>query len=115
MCEVQVCADRRYISIDETTDSKGRFIGNVVIGTLEFDQPGKILLLTTEILEKLNHSTIAKLFYKSMFTLWPNGIRHDDVLLFLSDAAPYMVKAASTIKVLYSKMVHITCLAHGIH
>ncbi|KAE9522401.1 hypothetical protein AGLY_017232 [Aphis glycines] len=96
-------------------DSKGRFIGYVVIGTLEFDQPGKIFLLTTEILEKANHSTIAKIFDKSMFTLWPNGIRHDDVLLFLSDAAPYMVKAASTIKVLYSKMVHITCLAHGIH
>jgi hypothetical protein len=26
-----------------------------------------------------------------------------------------MVKAAPTIKILYSKLVHITCLAHGIH
>jgi len=50
-----------------------------------------------------------------MFILWPNGICHDDILLFLSDAAPYMAKAASTIKVLYSKIVHITCLAYGIH
>ncbi|KAL4154240.1 hypothetical protein QTP88_002065 [Uroleucon formosanum] len=100
---------------NESTDTSGRFIANVVIGTLEFDQPGKIFLLTTEILEKANHSTIVKLFDKSMFILWPNGIRHDDVLLILSDAAPYMVKAASTIKVLYSKIVHITCQAHGIH
>jgi len=110
-----VTGKKIWVSIDETTDKSGRFIANVVIGTLEFDQPGKIFLLTTEILEKANHSTIAKLFDKSMFILWPNGIRHDDVLLFLSDAAPYMVKAASTIKVLYSKIVHITCLAHGIH
>jgi len=35
------------IYIDESTDTSGRFIGNVVTGTLEFDQPGKIFLLTT--------------------------------------------------------------------
>jgi hypothetical protein len=44
-----------------------------------------------------------------MFLLWP------DVLFFLSDAAPYMVKAGKTIGALYSKMVHVTCLAHGVH
>jgi hypothetical protein len=42
-----------------------------------------------------------------MFLLWPEGIRHDDVLLFVTDAAPYIVKA------FYPKMVHITCLAHA--
>lgn len=73
------------------------------------------MLLTSEVLEKVNHSTIAKLFDKSMALLWPKGVRHDDVLLLVSDAAPYMVKSASVIKVLYSKMVHITCLAHGLH
>jgi len=40
--------------MDESTDTSGRFIANVVIGTLEFDQPGKIFLLITEILEKAN-------------------------------------------------------------
>jgi hypothetical protein len=50
-----------------------------------------------------------------MFLLWPDGIRHDDVMLFVSDAAPYMIKAGKSIEVLYSKMVHITCVAHGVH
>jgi len=50
-----------------------------------------------------------------MFLLWPDGIHHDDVLLFLSDAAPYIVKAGKTIGALYSKMVHVACLAHGVH
>ena len=50
-----------------------------------------------------------------MFLLWPDGVRHDDVLLFLSDAAPYMKKAGTSIKALYSKMIHITCIAHGLH
>lgn len=36
-------------------------------------------------------------------------------MLFLSDAAPYMVKVAYTVKVLNSIMVHTTCLANGIH
>ncbi|XP_022166130.1 uncharacterized protein LOC111041895 [Myzus persicae] len=104
-----------WVSIDETTDVNGRYVANVVIGTLQTDQPGKVYLLNTEVLDKANYSTITKLFDKSMFLLWPDGIRHDDVFLFLSDAAPYMIKAGTTIKALYSKMVHVTCLAHGMH
>jgi hypothetical protein len=47
--------------------------------------------------------------------LWPQGIKYDNVLLFLSDAAPYMVKAGKGIKIMYSKMEYVTCLAHGLH
>jgi hypothetical protein len=35
-----------------------------------------------------------------MSILWPTGIKHDSVLLFLCDAAPYMVKAAKSISAL---------------
>jgi hypothetical protein len=104
-----------WVSVDETTDVQGRYIANVIIGTLEVNKPGQVYLLNSEMLEKTNYSTITKVFDQSMFLLWPDGIRHDDVLLFLSDAAPYMVKAGKTIGALYSKMVHVTCLAHGIH
>lgn len=104
-----------WMSIDETTDSNGRYVANVIIGTLEIDCPGKIMLMTSEVLEKVNHSTIAKLFDRSMALLWPNGVQHDDILLFVSDAVPYKVKSASIIIVFYSKMVHITFLAYGLH
>ncbi|PSN31351.1 hypothetical protein C0J52_25994 [Blattella germanica] len=50
-----------------------------------------------------------------MFLLWTNGIQHEDVLLFVTDAATYMIKAAKSIKDFYPKMVHITCLAYGLH
>ncbi|XP_025418574.1 uncharacterized protein LOC112689205 isoform X2 [Sipha flava] len=43
------------------------------------------------------------------------GIHHDNVLLFLSDAAPYMVKAGEVLKSFYSKMIHVTCAVHGLH
>lgn len=62
-----------------------------MIGTLQTDQPGKVYLLNTEVLDKANYSTITKLFDKSMFLLWVDGICHDGVFLFLSDTAPYMI------------------------
>lgn len=84
-----------------------------VIGTLEEDSV--IFLLNTEDLEKTNHSTISKFFNKSLSILRPDGIKHDDVLLFLSDAAPYMVKCGKSLSALYSKMVYVTCTAHSLH
>lgn len=110
-----ITVKKNWVSIDETTDVEGRFIANVIVGTLLVDGPGEIFLLTFEVLEKGNFSTIAKLFDKSIFLLWPDGIQHNNVLLFLSDAAPYIIKAGTILKVFYSKMVHVTCLAHAMH
>lgn len=57
-----------------------------------------------------------QIFDKAPYILWPNGIRHPGVLLFLSDAtAPYMVKAANYLQAFYPKMVHVTCVTHGLH
>lgn len=104
-----------WVSIDETSDVEGRYVANVIVGTLEISKPGKSFLLNCEVLEKANNSTISKLFDRSMAIVWPNGVKHDNVLLFVTDAAPYMVKAGKNIQALYSKMEHVTCLAHGLH
>jgi hypothetical protein len=37
------------------------------------------------------------------------------VLLFVSYAAPYMIKAAKALQLLYPKMIHVICLAHALH
>lgn len=72
-----------WLSVDETSDVEGRYVANAVIGTLETDGPGTTILLNSEVLEKVNYSTISKLFVKSLNLLWPQGIQHDLVLLFL--------------------------------
>ena len=46
-----------------------------------------------------------------MFLLWPNGIKFEDVLLFVTDAAPYIVKAAKTLKIRNTK----TWAAHQVN
>jgi hypothetical protein len=85
---------------------------NIIIGTLKIERPSQIFLLHSEVLEERNHSTIARLF--NLTILWPIGIRHNKVL-FLSDAAPYMIKSGKSIKLIYPKFVHITYVAHGLH
>jgi len=98
-------------------------VANVTFGTLEDRGPGKIFnffpgksfLLNSEILEKANHTTIAKILDTSLHILWSQGIKHNNILLFLSDTALYMMKAGRGIRILYFKMEHVSCLAHGLH
>lgn len=58
--------NKLWVSIDKTTDSEGRYVANVIIGTLNTDAPGITYLPTTKVLEKANYSTIVKLFVHSM-------------------------------------------------
>lgn len=76
-------------SIDETTGATGRYIANIVIGTLEFDNLGNYFLLICDVLKIINYSTISKFFEKALFSLWSSGIQHNNILLFVTDAAPY--------------------------
>lgn len=63
----QILNKKIWVSIDDTTDTEGRYIANVLIGILPTDGPGKIFLLLSEVLEKANHTTDSKLFVKIFF------------------------------------------------
>ncbi|XP_003740992.2 uncharacterized protein LOC100904551 [Galendromus occidentalis] len=103
-----------WISMDETTDSMGRFVAHTIVGTLETSL-SKSFLLNAECLEKTNSTTISQAFMNSLSLLWPDGVRHAKVLLFVTDGAAYMRKAGSVLQVLFSKMLHLTCAAHAVH
>ncbi|CAI6357249.1 unnamed protein product [Macrosiphum euphorbiae] len=100
--KIEIGNNQIWVSVDETCDVQGRCVANVIIG-LSY-------LLHSEELEKTNHNTICKVFNKSMTILWPGDIMYNSVLLFLSDAAPYMVKAGSVLKNLYTKMKFVVNL-----
>ena len=38
-----------------------------------------------------------------------------NVLVFVTDGARYMLKAGKALQVLFPKLIHITCLAHGLN
>lgn len=66
-------------------------------------------------MDRTNHQTISKVFNDALQILWPNGIQHEKVYVVATDAARYMVKAFDSLRVLYTRMTHVTCLAHGLH
>lgn len=105
-----------WVSLDETSDVEQRCVVNFVFGVLGVqEERDKSYLLTLKVLDRVNHSTIAAFFNDCLNLLWPDGILYDRVLLAVTDAAPYMCKALGGLQVLYPKMIHVTCLAHGLH
>jgi len=103
-----------WVSIDETTDVDGRFIANIIIGKLN-DSKSQPFLLSCQQLDKCNHQTIARFFNNSMSILWPDTVMHENVLLFVSDAVTYMIKASKALNAFFPKIIHLTCLAHAFH
>lgn len=104
-----------WLSVDETTDSCGRFIANVIVGKLTENEPGTPHLIISRVLEVTNHSTIARVVRDALRVLWPVQENEEKLLLIVTDAAAYMIKAATALQVFYPKAVHVTCLAHSLH
>lgn len=63
-----------------------------------------------------NQHTVAQLFDSSLSILWPNGVQRNKVVLFVTDAAPYMKASARVLREsLYPDLIHVTCVAHGLN
>lgn len=101
--------------MDWTTESEGRIVVNFIVSTLEIGSLGKTLLLNCKILEKVNHSIVAKMFNNSLSSLWPEGIKYDNVILCISDAVLFVVKAGKATRSFHSIIIHMTCIARAIH
>ena len=84
---------------------KTKFI-NVIVGDIEV--PEKMYLMECCITETLNQSII---FLKIDDILRKLDIARENFLLLLSDAASYMTACTATLKVLYPRLFHVTCLA----
>jgi hypothetical protein len=66
------------------------------------------------VLEHTNHSTVARFVNDGLKVLWPKSLQEEMVLVLYSDAAAYMPKAATALKVFYQNLIHFTCMAHGL-
>jgi hypothetical protein len=100
------------VIFDETPDPQGRCILNILIAPLCVDDNGKMhsYLCDTVFLKTVDHKTVSQAVVK---TLQEYNINNDNVIVFNTDNAAYMLKAYSDcLSVLYPNVVHITCLAH---
>lgn len=60
---------------------------------------------------EVDHSVIVRTYQKAIEKLG-RDFNKESILLFLSDAAPYMVLAGKTLNVLYPKLLHVTCIEY---
>ena len=81
--------DLIWISADETTDSCGRYIANLIVGKLS-KEPSIPHLVACKVLEKTNHSTIARFINDSIKSLFPDYSMDEKICVFVSDGAPYV-------------------------
>jgi hypothetical protein len=118
MVDIRKQLDGQYvwISIDETTDCAGRYVSNVIVGSLNpIAERNVKFLLNMEFLDKTNNFTIVQSVNNALMVLWPEGIKYDKVLLLLTDAAAYMKLAGKTLCNTFPNLIHLTCLAHAMH
>lgn len=105
-----------WFSVDETTDSCGRYVANLIVGVLNEETPTKGFLISCKQLDKTNHTTISRFVSEGLVSFFlPEAVPNEKILLMLTDAAAYMTKSASALKIFYPNLIHCTCLAHGVN
>ncbi|XP_067008919.2 uncharacterized protein [Anabrus simplex] len=92
-------------------------MANVIVGKLSPREPGKGHLILCRELDVTNHGTIMRTVQAALRLLWPTFSDEEvnKVLALVTDAAPSTIKAGKSLKLLYSKMLYVTCLADAMH
>ena len=91
-----------------------RSIINVLVGILNGVYSKPCLLIVRYYDCPVDHSIMSQVLNDACMRLWPDGIQYDKVELIITDAASYMKKAFNS-NPLFTRAIHITCLAHAIH
>ncbi|XP_029679637.1 uncharacterized protein LOC115245458 [Formica exsecta] len=105
-----------YFIVDETTDSCGRYIAHLLIGSLCEDNVSKSYLISSKQLEKTNNLTITRFIQDGLSEFFLlEHVPSQKILLLLSDVAPYMIKAGQNLKIFYENLIHVSCLAHDLN
>ena len=106
-----ILSEKQIFAVVDESDIRGaKFL--VILARL-IDVPDKTYMVDCiPLTESLNAQKIVQAIDD---TLKEMQISRANFCLLLSDAAPYMISAARTLKVVCPQMLHVTCLAHLIH
>ena len=99
-----------FLIVEESTLSGTQYL-NILVGSLE--TPHVSYLYDCQLLKcAANSNIIAQAVDDAVRNL---GINKSFFCLLLSDAAKYMIATGVKLKSLYSKLFHVTCVAHLLH
>ncbi len=103
-----------WLCLDETTDACQRSVAHVLIGKLDGNQFHKPHLVNCAFFDANNGETTARLVNDTLKMYWPD-FKAENLKILLSDAAPYMKLCGKNLQPFYPQLLHVTCLAHGLH
>ena len=99
-----------FLVVDESDVSGQKYV-NVLVGPME--EPNKTnLIVCIPLSGSPNSSNICTIVDDCLKEM---GITREMFLLLLSDAAKYMLKAGDTLKIMYQRLLHVTCIAHFLY
>lgn len=99
--EVRGC--KIWVSVDETRDSDGRLIAAVIVRTLTNTSVGPPFLIHMQELAQTNSETILCAVDEGIKMLG-DGIRRNDVIMYMTDGAPYMIKSGKHVQQLFAQL-----------
>lgn len=100
---------------DETTDACGRYILNILIRECSRTMASQSYLVKSVELTNTNSININQEILSILNMLYKNDIIYSNLILLISDAAPYAVKVGKMLKLLFPKIKHVTCICHMLH
>lgn len=111
--------DGKYIwlMVHETISSSGWNLINVKVGELnEFCSVDGHLIMS-KVQKNITSRTVVDVVHSCLRALWGNKYSEslDKLLLFVTDATPYMKASGVMLKKTYKSMLHVSCLAQELH
>jgi hypothetical protein len=104
-----------YIMVNETTNSRGLYVCSLIILILHPEIMPTSFLISYKEFKKTNYETISRFVNDNLTEFFEDTLFQDKILFFISDAAPYMIKAGGALQIFYSNIIHIPCVAYGLN
>ena len=80
-----------WVSINQSMDSVGRHIANVIV-------PSNLYIGAYESLDSVNYINVSELFKSTLHQIWPSSVQHENMLIYFIDAATYIIKSRKVLK-----------------
>ncbi|CAF0973145.1 unnamed protein product [Brachionus calyciflorus] len=94
---------------DEILDSMNRSVFQKILIKLDFNADIRPKLVQTIFLEDVNYETVTRSIIECLIEM---EIKFQNVMVFISDNASYMLKAFKSLKTILFNCTHVACFAH---
>jgi hypothetical protein len=110
------CDKKLYSVFDGTTDSNGRYILNILIGTYsKVIRKPPVIVKVVELTKTNSKNTNLEILQALKFLYDGDTRLYSKVKLLLSDGARYARKAGVLLKNFIPNLKHVTCSCHALH